>query len=305
MQSNFEANVKWFMRIGARILLFILIGIFLGRACRKEPQPPAIFTTPTAMTASVSTPDLGGAMQTLLKQRGVEQAELLKSKQVIDALVAENKKLNVKITELSKTDVVLVDHQEGPVTVIPATPSQPLTYDFKDWRLHFTMDGTKAQYDLRQRFEILHTTGRNAAGQALSEVRIFELGSDDSRIPIPNAFTTAVVLDNTYAHWIVSPTIQAGVGSTLQSRGGVVAIQWLKHGKTKAAEDSSVSLLTPAALITSGNTYVGLLPISVNLGRLPYQPFRDIWVAPFVGTNPKSFSLPQPITIGAAIVASF
>jgi hypothetical protein len=59
----------------------------------------------------------------------------------------------------------------------------------------------------------------------------------------------------------------------------------LSYGRTSAAEDKSWAIMTPTVMLSENATAIGLMPVSFNLGQIPRQPLRDVWVGPWVGTS--------------------
>lgn len=222
-----------------------------------------------------------------------------KDKAAIESLLAENQRLSSKVVELTQTIADVSSHGEGPVEV--PTPA-PISVHFKDWRLDFTSDGQKAQYSLSQKFEILSTSGRDKEGKTISLVKLFELGPNGERVPANNLKTTAIIADQTTPHLLISPSVQAGFMISLTDKGGIVGLQWLKRGRTPAAEDSTISFATPVVFLTKTVKEAGLLPISINLGQLPHNPLKDVWISPYVGFSLTSTT---PKRVGLAITATF
>lgn len=227
-----------------------------------------------------------------------------KDKALIQQLMAENAKLKVNVTELSQTVGSLQQHgggiiiQEGPTTEHPETP---VTYHYSDWHLDFKTDTKTASYDLNQKFEVLNTSGKDKDGNPTSLVKLFEIGKDGERIPVTDLQTVGIFANPLTAHWIFSPRIQAGLAFTRtatgqMNNGGVAALQWLKHGRTKAAEDTTFALFSPAFFFGPGQQDIGILPFSVNVGRIPHQPFTNLWVSGFVAKSQR---------LGITVTATF
>ena len=198
----------------------------------------------------------------------------------------------------------------GPTVQFPGTKTtvvqQVKSATFKDWRLTFVADGDKASYSLDQKFETIVTTGKTADGKPTAAVRMFEVGPGETRTVLTSN-AVYVVPEVGKKRWWFAPTIQAGGAYTTDAAGGkapafIAGFQWLKRGTSKAAEDSTWSVLTPVFFATDGAREPGLLPVSVNLGRIPYQPLKDIWLSPYVGFNVTNKSVGH---FGFAITASF
>lgn len=165
---------------------------------------------------------------------------------------------------------------------------------FADWRLTFDANIAErtATYTLVQKFETVVTTGRQKDGSPLALAALYELGPKGERVPVPTVQTTAVFADETAPHWMAKLAVQGGVGVTRASDGsvgkvGVAVAQWLKHGRTTDASGVTYALLSPAVVVGPGVTDIGVLPVSVNLGRIPHQPFSNLWLSPFVAKSQR------------------
>ena len=225
----------------------------------------------------------------------------------IDRLLAENKRLKLQVSQLTVAVAVskstgggtmtAVNREDVPPTLRPDEPAtDPLTsnilpfYQFKDWRLEFISNGAAAKYELNQQFEVITTTGRNKDGQPLALVTVSEIGEKGERLPL-EVKSTNIFADQTKPHWSVGHlNLQAGAGMILMdggitetSRGFMISSQWLRRGRTPAAEDSSVAILSPVAFVSDTVKEIGVFPISVNLGQIPKTPFSDMWISPYVG----------------------
>lgn len=174
---------------------------------------------------------------------------------------------------------------------------------FRDYRLTFDANliTEQATYKLTQRFESVVMTGRQTNGKPLALAQLYELGENGDRTLLPTVATTAVFADQTAPHWIRRLAVQGGLAVTRDvqgksANGAVVAAQWLKHGRTPAAEDTAFAILSPALVLVPGATDIGLLPVSVNLGRIPHQPFTNIWLSPYIAKSQR---------IGVVVTATF
>jgi len=268
-------------------------------------------TTPTKDTTVVT------VKTDELTPKVIEKIVYVEDKKEIARLLAENKKLKAKVTELTESYASLKSQGVGKVDWVltntvpeglrPAVPTERVTR-FKDWRLDFVSDGQNAKYTLTQKFEILTSSGHGKDGKPFSRVKLFEVGPGNTRTPATDVKTTVVVVDETQSRWFFSPSIQIGIGisadvykSDTRTPGAIVGVQWLKRGRTKSAEDSTWSVLTPVVVLTDKQREIGILPFSFNTGRIPYNPFRDLWVSPYLGTNgDKTFN-----RIGFVITATF
>jgi DNA-binding transcriptional regulator of glucitol operon len=285
------------------IIVVLLVTLLMGWNLWKHfnPDMRTIQTTPQVTTVYVDKP--------VLTDRIVEKiVSDPKDKAIIKSLMAENAKLSVRVTALSQTIAETQSHGGGILTTTPpveatlTAPAVPASVHFKDWRLDFRANGDKAAYDLTQKFEVLATTGRDKDGKNISLVKLFELGANGERLPAASLTTTAIFADDTKPHWIIHPAIQAGLAITNNERGAVVGVQWLKRGRTKAAEDSTLALLTPVAFVSQNVKEVGVLPLSVNLGLIKYMPLKDFWVSPYVGAD---LIKRTPSRVGLTLTATF
>jgi hypothetical protein len=285
----------------------LIIAAFIIWLWPNAPKPVVTQTTPQTITVQVP-------VDHIVTKDVIKYVEDMTN---VKRLLAENAKLKIQVQQLSETiakshstgggNVVSVPVADVPEPLRPVNPASPTVFTFTDWRLHFVTDGQTAKYDLTQKFEVLSTTGRNAAGTPVNLVKLFELGPGDVRREITDTKTTTVVADDTRAHWHLSPTIIAGVAFTAdvngnKSPGGILGVRWLARGRTKSAEDSSLALLSPVVLLSGKTREVGLLPLSVNAGRLKHQPFRDLWLSPYVGLHAGTRTVGR---FGVTLHASF
>lgn len=269
-------------------VLGVVLAVFIGMLVYRHFQPTLTETVfvkgpETIKTVTVDRPVLTERIVTKVLSDP-------KDKAAIAALMAENAKLKLEVTALTQTMAELKQSGSGPVTRVeppPDKPSEPVTYRFKDWHLDFRTDTKTAQYNLTQKFEVLTTTAKNKDGTQAAMTALYELGANGERIPATNTKVTGIFTDATTPHWLVKLNIQGGLALTRDkagqtANGGVAAIQWLKHGRTKATEDVTFAVASPAFFFGSGVQDIGILPISFNLGRIPHQPLTNLWVSPFV-----------------------
>jgi hypothetical protein len=124
--------------------------------------------------------------------------------------------------------------------------------------------------------------------------------------------TTAIYADLAQAHWEVKPVLQLGLSVSNSNAGneggGVVAVQWLKHGKSQAAEDVRWAVASPSfylssnrQALTTSNKELGFLPFSFNLGTVQHSPFTNLWVSPLY--NPSG--LLSAKRVGLVVSATF
>lgn len=235
----------------------------------------------------------------------------------VKRLLDENKKLKIQVTQLSETIARHVSTGGGKGVTVPTNtlppdvqPGGTTSFNFSDYRLNFAanLETNDVRYKLTQRFEVLSTSGRNKQGVPVSLVKLYEIGPGDTRTEIADTKTVSIFADDTRPKWHVSPTLIAGfaytadVATGTKSPGGVVGARWLTRGRTKSAEDSTWSLVTPVALLSEAKKEFGILPVSVNLGRVKYQPFKDLWVSPYVGIDVAGRKASR---FGLAVTASF
>lgn len=223
-------------------------------------------------------------------------------------LLAENKRLKIQVGTLTST-IALLDEKGGvginggtitesnDLSATNATPESPknLSFSFKDFQLDaaYTSDGKRFSYDLKQGFNIVTTTGVRKDGSKLSIVKLYQDVSG-KKVEVSSVTTEIQTLDNPVKWWI-SPRIQGGFGYVGQ-KSGVVALQWLKRGRSVAAEDTTFALLSPGVTVGAGGSSLTILPISFNLGGLKHSPFTNLWVSPTVNLDKN---------VGVAITATF
>lgn len=221
----------------------------------------------------------------------------------VDALMAENKSLEAKVEQLTLSLAEATSTGGGEIVYLPVPSSDRPTIKFSDWRLTFTSDGYHADYSLTQRFSILNSVGLNRKNVPVNVVRLYEIGPNGERYPIPTVETTTIATQANQPRWYMSPSIQLGVtgfvanDSSVGTRGLTVALPWWKRGTMDTAEASRWAVLTPAVVVTDKSTVtVGLLPVSVNLGTVVRSPFKDVWLSPFVGQQGKTRRLGLTLT---------
>lgn len=277
-----------------------LVAVLAVRGCKG---PTVTVTQPLPNTTVVTTTEPTVTIKTVEKVV-TDPAQVA----LIKALLAENSALKVKVTSLTNTvatlntsggkgidggNIVQVepDPKREP-NQVQGTPSQ--AFKFTDYQLAaaYNSDGSAFTYTLSQEFLVQTTSGYRKDGTKLGLVELYRKGPKQTLVPIASK-TTEIFADERAPHWIVSPSIEGGLGLSTEGKEAVVGVQWLKRGKSPAAEDSSLALLTPAWSTKQGLT---LLPVSVNIGSIKHVPFKDIWLSPTVGLN-KS--------LGGAITATF
>jgi hypothetical protein len=292
---NFLHNNRWAPHLVE--LAGLVLAVFIGVMVYRHYQPKF-----------VTTQIVPGAVTTVTVDRPVLTDKLVykvladpKDRAVIAALMAENARLKLDVTALSQSTASLNQTGSGPVTTVPATPTAPMSYNFKDWHLNFTTDNKTAKYDLTQKFEVLTTTSKNKEGVQVAQTAVYELGPNGERIPATDVKTIGIFTDATTPHWIVHLNLQGGFAVTrdalgASASGGVVALQWLKHGRTNATEDITYAVASPALFFGPKVNDIGVLPFSVNLGRIPHQPLTNLWFSPFIAKDKR---------LGAVFTATF
>lgn len=198
------------------------------------------------------------------------------------SLVAAQAATGTKTLVLAETIGEIRSHSAGPATG---------NVTFGDWRLSFEAADGQASYTLRQRIEALAAIGKTPDGAFVADVTLFEVGPAGERWPLADPVTTVVAASPASERWRVSAALQAGIGASLLlprvdvAAFGLAGVQWLKRGVSTAAEDCSLAILTPAIVADDGGVAPAILPVSLNLGRLPRQPFRDLWLSPMVAAS--------------------
>ena len=283
------------------VVLCIGIGVGVYGHIRWQTPPAAVVRTVTD-TKYVDVPVDKIIYRDAVKyvQDKTEVTKLLKEMQAQKDQIATLTETiaNFKPTVITKTETQFVN--------VPGANEA----HFKDWRLTFDATQTHGTaYTLDQKFEVLSAVGKDTSGKPVFSTKLFEIGPGDTRTPLTDAHTTVVSAIPNPKKWRLTGSVQAGFGYSYDTSakkgvsGGVVGLQWLKRGTSKAAEDSTISLLTPVAFISPGVIEPGLLPVSVNLGRIPKQPFRDLWVSPMLAFG-KAPNL-SPTRAGFVLTATF
>lgn len=300
--------------------VLVVAGVLFLAWRLEPPKPPTTVVTPPSSPHAATT--------TVITDPDRTERRLLELQAQNAQLLDELKRAHAAIASITHAVGELKLTMQGPFTPVPGPtgpqgqPGQPgadwrltsavdaTTYRYTDWRLTFTGD-TKTQqasYDLRQRFEVTHVTGRGKDGAPVSLLSMFEVAPNGAKTEVQATVSTTVV-DQALIKWRVSPTIQAGLGYGMSAawplpKGaavGMVSLQLLKRGRSAAAEDSTMAALSPVITVSNGAASVGLVPVAVNLGRLPHQPFRDLWLSPYAAWNLKT----QKVQIGLGVLASF
>lgn len=245
---------------------------------------------------------------------------------LISKLIAENKKYQVTINSLTssigelkqkggvgvnggtitnRTNTEVTDGRDLPIpsengAVLPDTRLfRTQAFTFSDFQLNanYTSDGRSFNYALSQSFSVVTTTGKDSSGKGVSIVKLFQTnGPNGSPINIP-VVTTEIASAPNPVQWFFSPRIQGGFAlGQGGEKGGLISLQWLRRGRSKSAEDSSFALLQPALTIGSGGAKLALIPAAINLGRIPHQPFTNIWLGGTINLDKQ---------VGLSITATF
>lgn len=300
--------VEFFSRPWTKIissyLLVLLIGIGLGVwGTNKWQEPPAPEIRVVENVKYVDVPVEKIVTKTVTKY--------VRDTKEVSRLLNEAAAAELRIATLTETIASLKTTTVAPPetkTVFVEKPGAPEAH-FKDWRLTFDATSTQTTYQLDQKFEAIAAIGKDKEGKPTVKTRLFEIGPGETRTEMTDASTIVVSATPNQKHWFFTGAIQAGFGYTRDIdagkgvSGGLVGLQWIKKGTSKAAEDSSLSLLTPVAYISSDTVEFGVLPVSLNLGKIPKQPFRDLWVSPLLvfGKAPNV----SPTRLGVSLTATF
>lgn len=267
------------------LVLAVVLGVHLALGYFRGPAITVKQVTPDVQVVMVDKPILDEHTLTRILSDPAD-------KKLIQDLIARNDALNTQLTAVNRTMAESKSTGQGNVETVPATATEPATFHFKDWRLTFDTDTKTANYLLQQKYEVLTSVGRNKDGSPLSLTQLYEIGEKGERIPVASVSTVNVFADATSPHWIRKLAIQGGVIASRDSAGnnatgGVVALQWLKHGRTPAAEDVTYAILSPAFVFGKGVQDIGIFPVSINLGRIPHQPLSNLWFSPFISKSQR------------------
>jgi len=235
------------------------------------------------------------------------------SRAEVEKVMMENAFLQNQVASLNDTIATLKSTGSGQIVYVdkpvPGTTQTVREATFKDWRLDFKAEDTKADYTLTQKFEIINVAGKDKQGKPFVTSKLLEIGPGELRTPATNVSATTVIssAESNGKSWFFSAAIQGGFAFTRDTDGksqpgGVVGVKWLTRGYTKSAEDGIYALVTPVVYLGSNVQEIGLLPISFNVGRIPKQPFRDLWVSPLLTWSTKGTGLSHA---GISLVATF
>jgi hypothetical protein len=265
------------------------------------------WTTPKTLTVTLP----GNTTVVTVDKPVIQTRDVVKvvtDKAEAQRLMAEAVELKYRITVLTETLARTETGGSGTVEyrdrLVPG-PATEKDLHFSDWRLTFDAADAKATYSLSQKFESLTAVGKDKNGQPTATTRMFEVGPGDIRTPLSHATTTVVAALPDAPRWHLRASVTAGAGYVNDLKGmtpgGMVGLRWLSHGSTAAAEDSRWAVATPALWVGGKLTQVGILPVSVNLA-FPGNPFRDLWLSPFIGFQPTPAGLGK---VGFVLHATF
>lgn len=294
-------------RVRAAFVAAVLVLIFVvgyTSAPKTNPALPQISTpAPHVTTIEIPVPILTEKIVTQYLQRPQDAA-------AIAAVLRENVGLKIRVEQLTVSLAEAKSIGQGTAVInVPTTTAitPPITHmNFTDWRLNFTADGNDVRYVLTQKFSIVSTVGRNTKGVPVNLIELYEIGPDETRLPITTTDTKTIAVTPS-PRWHVAPTIQVGMGrvtptsltttrtvvagvsqtqrGTDFSTSTVYAIQWLKHGTDDSLGKTRWAVASPAVSITDTAHAIGILPVSFNVGSIRRQPFTNLWISPFVGTS--------------------
>jgi len=298
-----------------RYLVIIILAVGLGGFLYAKCGPVKVVTITQA--GETTTIQLPGEVVTVHDTKYVTdpatQRALTAALQQSDRLKEELALAQATISTLQSTGSGTITYVDRPV---PGETTVVREASFKDWRLTFTAKDEVADYTLQQKFESIVTAGRDVNGRPTAAVRLSEVGPGETRTPLTNTQTTVIVAaPSGQKRLFLGFNIQAGAAvtrgpdgppapgtmtaTTATTPGAVIGLRWLTSGYTKAAEDSVYAFATPVVFLTDKIQEFGVLPVSVNLGRIPKQPLKDLWLAPLVTKSGTSFRL------GLVVLATF
>lgn len=252
--------------------------------------PPAVIARPAPTITTITVPE------PIFSERVINTFTKVEDRTAIKKLEDENKKLKVEVSSLLIALAQYKSQGSGTIIVgdLSTLPPQGLPeFSFTDWRLVFRGKGTTASYTLSQQFKVYNTIGKNRDGVPTNIIHLYEIGPQKEQLPIQTVETLTLVEPSPSEGWYTKPTVQAGwasiapttTTSITPTASGIVAIPWLKHGKTRTTEDTRWAFFTPTFAVSKTERTIGVMPVSFNLGTLPHQPFSNVWVSPFIGST--------------------
>jgi hypothetical protein len=203
-----------------------------------------------------------------------------KDKALISKLIKENNELKVKPDSITNTSAKVDTEGSGQgVRSGNAEQASPDSFTFKDFQLEANWTGPSFSYRLSQDFKIITSTGLDNQGRRTGLVRVYQETPDGPKEVVSS--TTVFNAETKPVKWRVSARIQGGLGFP---KTGVAVFQWLTRGSSGDPADLKFAVLSPAV---STEKTIGVLPISLNLGTIPKQPFTNLWLSPFIGQGGK------------------
>lgn len=292
LSQLYRHRPKWM-----RVLLSLAILAVLGAIVFGAQKPPRV-TYLDPITKVIEVP------VDRITTNVVKEYVRVEDRAAVTALLNENKKLHSTVEQLTTSLAASTSTGRGTTTISfpidPAAPSLfptplevPIKVSFKDWRLNFESNGMDGRYTLTQRYSILNTVGRNKENVPVNLIRLFEIGENGERIPIPITETTTIATRPSQPHTYVRPQVQGGIAFFPNINNSsmpvlTVAVPWLHRGTIQAAEYTRYAFFTPMATVSENERTVGVAPLSLNLGTFKYTPFQDVWVSPYGGINPDT-----------------
>lgn len=288
--SQLYRRIRW-----VRVLLGVAILAILGIIVYGAQTPPRV-TYLDPITKVIEVP------VDKITTNVVKEYVRVEDRAAVNSLLNENKKLNNTVQQLTTALAASTSTGQGTTTfsfptdtasTFPTPVEVPLKVSFKDWRLNFESNGMDGRYTLTQRYSILNTVGRNKENVPVNLIRLFEIGENGERIPIPITETTTIAVQPNQPHTYIKPQVQGGVAFFSTATGNpppafTVAVPWLHRGTVQAAEYTRYAFLTPMATVSENERTFGVAPLSLNLGTFKYTPFQDVWVSPYGGINPDT-----------------
>lgn len=286
------------------VLVYSVVGVLVVQHWRHRPTVAVQTVAPGVTSAVVNDTSLTPKEVTKVVSDPKDKALIAALMAQLAALKATPQSVVVTTARSESTGGGRVTTAPPEVaTIIADAPPTITGMHYKDYRLQFDADlvNREVTYTLSQRFETVVATGRRADGTPLALAQLYELNETNERVPVPTVSTVGVFADETAPHWMRKLAVQGGLAVTrdavgASANGAVVAAQWLKHGRTADASGVTYAILSPALVIAPGVTDIGILPVSVNLGRIPHQPFSNIWLSPFVAKSQR---------LGVTVTATF
>lgn len=277
---------------------YVLIGIValgIGGYLRGRLSPPTTHTV-TVHDVQTVTVDVPVLTEKII-DRIVTDPKQVKA---ISALLKENNELKIKVGQVvstSATNNVTGGTGEGG-TITPGdvqvhepgsggTTPNVASWAFEDYQLTAKFSSTAFSYDLNQKFILETSTGKDPSGQVTTLVKLYQDSPTGLRL-LP-AQSISVNSNPDIPRWMISPRVQGGLSiDQTKSKGGFVGVQWLKHGTSRDPKDLRWSVGTIGVVVGDGVLRPVVLPVSFNIGSLPYQPFSNLWLSVGVDKSGKA-----------------